>query len=208
MNDIIEALDCKQFCAALFIYLSKAFDTVDRVTLADRLHNIGLSGHAVSWFSNYLSARTQCVQFAGSSSSFLPVSKGVPQGSILGPLLFSIYVNNLCDNLSNATFHFYADDTVIYCSSPSVVQALEFLQSVFDVFQSHLTQLKLVFNADKSNLMLFTNGKKLPSNLPKISTAQGVEIEMVTTYKYLGIIIDQNLSFKSHIEKPCFQAET
>lgn len=85
--------------------------------LADRLHKIGLSNRAVNWFSNYLSDRTQCVQAAGCFSSFLPVLKGMPQVSILGPLLFTIYVNNLCDNISDAVSHFNANDTVIYCSA-------------------------------------------------------------------------------------------
>uniref|UniRef100_A0A669C6E9 ribonuclease H n=1 Tax=Oreochromis niloticus TaxID=8128 RepID=A0A669C6E9_ORENI len=201
VNDIIDLIDCKKYCAALFLDLSKAFDTVDHAILLNRLNNIGLSVNAVSWFSNYLSARKQCVHAAGSSSSFLPVSKGVPQGSILGPLLFSLYINNLCDNFSNAAFHLYADDTIIYCSSPSVAQSLQFLQSAFDDVQSHLTQLKLVLNPEKSKFMLFSNGKELLATSPKIKTIQGTEIEMVTSYKYLGIIIDQNLSFKTHIQK-------
>ncbi len=113
VNDIIEALDGRKYCAALFIDLSKAFDTVDHVILADRLHKMGLSDQAVNWFSNYLSGRTQCVLAAGSSSSFFLVLKGVPQGSILGPLLFTIYVNKFCDNLSDVVSHFYADDSYL-----------------------------------------------------------------------------------------------
>lgn len=109
LNDIIEALDLKKVCAALFIDLSKAFDTVDHNILIDTLHKVGLSEHAVSWFRNYLSGRSQCVRIAGSSSTFLRVSKRVPQGSVL------IYINDLCNNLSDVFYHFYADDTIIYC---------------------------------------------------------------------------------------------
>ena len=81
---------------------------------------------------------------------------------------------------------------VIYCSSSSALQSLEFLQSTFDAVQSHLTQLKLVLNADKSKTMLFSNGKQLPSHLPRLLTVQGIEIELVRSYKYLGILIDDN----------------
>lgn len=108
----------------------------------------------ISGFSNYLSDRMKCIQFAGSSSSLLHVLKGVPQGSILGLLLFSIYVN-ICDNVLDAAFHFYADDAVIYCSSLIVAQTFELLQSAFDIVQSQLTKLTVILNADKSKVMLF-----------------------------------------------------
>ena len=97
--------------------------------------------------------------------------------------------------------HLYADDTILYCSSSSALKSLELLQSAFDTVQFRLAQLKLVLNAEKTKNMLFSNGKQLPSHLPRLSTVYGVEIEMVTSYKYLGILIDENLSFKLHINK-------
>lgn len=200
VNDIIEALDDKKYCAALFIDLSKAFDTVDHITLLNKLFDIGLSSQAVGWFKNYLTARTQRVHTAGFYSSSLLVSKGVLQGSTLGPLLFAIYVNDLCQDISNSMYHLYADDTVLYFASRSLTQTIDFLQFAFDVFQSHLNNLKMVLNASKSKLMVFSGGKTLSANLQKITTAQGAEIESVTSYKYLGITIDNNLSFKEHID--------
>ncbi len=84
--------------------------------LLDRLRSVGLSDNVVSWFNTYLKGRTQCVQVDGIKSDLLGVGTGVPQGSVLGPLLFIIYINCLDVNIDNARFHFYADDTVIYCS--------------------------------------------------------------------------------------------
>lgn len=95
INDIAGALDNRKICAVLFIDLSKAFDTVDHGILVNSLVSIGLSKRSVDWFANYLSGRTQSVRKTGSVSSFLPISKGVPQGSVLGPILFSIYINKL-----------------------------------------------------------------------------------------------------------------
>jgi len=113
VNDSIEAVDCKKMCAALFIDLSKAFDMVNHCIFKQRLLSIGLSEKAIGWFKNYLSDRTQCVTFDGTSSGFLQVLSGVPQGSVLGPLLFPIYVNDLGSNVHNALFHLYADGTII-----------------------------------------------------------------------------------------------
>ena len=95
VNDIVNCLDSRQHCAALFVDLSKAFDTVDHNILLSKLSSIGLDKHSVRWFSNYLSGRKHSVVVDNMRSSSLSVSKGVPQGSISGPTLFTLYINNI-----------------------------------------------------------------------------------------------------------------
>ena len=199
VNDISVALDKKQHCVSLFIDLSKAFDTVDHDVLKLRLLNSGLSEQAVAWFSNYLSNRSQCIKHDGLCSDIASIYKGVPQGSVLGPLLFTIYINNLGQNVSDANFHFYADDTVIYCCASTLAKATEYLQNAFIVFQNTLLQLKLVLNAEKTKCMLFTNTRNRPKNIPSVVTLEGSDIEIVNSYKYLGILIDDSLTFKPHV---------
>ena len=99
VNDIANALDEGKHCAALFIDLSKAFDTVDHDILLSNLSFIGLGPDACRWFSNYLMDRTQAVMVDGVKSEPLALLKGVPQGSIIGPLLFSLYINNIGDSI-------------------------------------------------------------------------------------------------------------
>ena len=153
----------------------------------------------VGWFTNYLSDRCQSVYHNGCSSSILNISSGVPQGSVLGPILFSIYADVLGRNIPNANFHFYADDTVLYCFGSTLNQAFDCLQTAFTLLENQLIDLKLVLNVSKTKLMLFSNGRKVSDPPPSLFSSQGNQIELVTHYKYLGILIDDRLSFKTHI---------
>ena len=174
---------------------------MDHSVLVHQLIRAGLSKNTIGWFENYLTDRTQSVQVEGLSSSSLNITKGVPQGSVLGPLLFILYINNINWNISNAKFHFYADDTVMYTSASSPVQALAQLQFAFNAMQQGFYDLKLVLNADKTKVMLFSNSKSKLSSLPSVITAQGSQIELVSSYKYLGVVIDDSLSFSAHIQQ-------
>ena len=129
------------------------------------------------------------------------VLKGVPQGSVLGPLLFLIYINNISDQLRFCKYHLYADDTVIYRSAPKLAQALSDLQADFKVLQHALSDLKLLLNSAKTKLMVFSATEVDPSDVqPPITSLDGTTIELVGHFKYLGFWLDSNLNFRQHIE--------
>ena len=173
VNDSICSLDKKESCIALFIDLSKAFDTVDHTLLLHRLKSVGFGTNVWKWFQNYLTDRTQAIVVDGHQSGFLEVTKGVPQGSILGPILWTLYINDLGSLVKNSLIHYYAADTVIYSSARSIDIACSNLASDFLVIQKALIKLKLFF---KTNYMIFSRSHiKDPSRLV-INTITGAQI--------------------------------
>ncbi len=118
---------------------------------------------------------------------------------MLGPLLYTIYINSLDYDIQNANFHFYADDSIVYCSASSGQQALYKLQLAFDVIQSQIYNIKLVLNVDKTKYMLFSGTIFFYNNVSSLQTLQGSVIELVKEYKYLGIVVGNVLSFSFHI---------
>lgn len=198
-DDIKMALDKKLVCAAMFIDLTKAFDTVDHPLLINALQKAALGTNSVNWSHSYLSDRTQMVKHGNELSDPVTVLKGVPQGSVLGPLLFLLFINKICDRLKFCKFHLYADDTVIYSSAASTEQALANLQADFSLLQYAFSDLKLLLNSSKTKLMFFSS-ERSPAACPPITSLDGTSIELVHHYKYLGFWLDSNLNFKHHID--------
>lgn len=127
------------------------------------------------------------VKYGNDMSNPVLVMKGVPQGSVLGPLLFLVYINNICDKLKFCKYHLYADDTVLYSCAPTAELAFSNVQADFDTLQYALQDLKLLLNPHKTKVMVFTTGQtKLPS--VSITSLDGVCIKSVDNYKYLGYI--------------------
>ena len=144
VNDLATAIDNKLSCAALFIDLSKAFDTVNHDILLAKLASLGFDNISLKWFNSYLHGRTQCLNVSGITSAVLETKNSVPQGSILGPTLFSLYINDIWSPSEECKAHFYADDTILYAFGTSVDEAVCKLQLAFDNVQKSLFDLKRV----------------------------------------------------------------
>uniref|UniRef100_A0A8K9VEK2 Reverse transcriptase domain-containing protein n=1 Tax=Oncorhynchus mykiss TaxID=8022 RepID=A0A8K9VEK2_ONCMY len=202
LNDIITAIDKRHYCAAIFIDLTKAFDSANHNILIGRLDSLGFSNdslvYQLSWFTNYISDRVQCVKSKGLLSGLLAVSLGVPQGSILGPTLFSVYINDVALATGDYLVHFYADDTSLYTSGPSLDTVLTNLQTRFNAIQLSSRGLQLLLNASKTKCMLFNRTLPAPARPSSITTLDGSDLEYVDNYKYLGVWLDCKLSFQTH----------
>uniref|UniRef100_A0A3B1JMQ8 Reverse transcriptase domain-containing protein n=1 Tax=Astyanax mexicanus TaxID=7994 RepID=A0A3B1JMQ8_ASTMX len=198
LDDIITALDSKKTCIAAFIDLAKAFDSVDHRVLLSRLSSIGLSTSCCDWFASYLVGRVQQLKTENFLSEPLAIFKGVPQGSILGPTLFSIYINDVAKAAGNSHIHLYADDTILYSFGPSLHSAASTLQRSLTSIEQSFQNLHLRLNTNKTKCIIF-GLKNDATNPPKISCANGTALEYVNVYKYLGIWLDSSLSFTTHI---------
>lgn len=133
------------------------------------------------------------------TSEPLSITKGVPQGSILGPTLFSIYINEVAKAVGSSQIHLYADDTIIYSAGPSLHAAVSTLQQSLTSIQQSFHNLHLLLNSKKTKCMLFDRKNLNISSPPKIFSADGLELEFVSSYKYLGLWLDSSLSFNTHI---------
>ena len=193
---ISTAIDKCEFPIGIFIDLSKAFDTLDHKILLQKLKHYGIRGVALKLFESYLSNRKQCVVLNNYTSSTKNISFGVPQGSILGPLLFILYVNDITNCSKYLHFILFADDTNLFYSCSDINVLFQTVNAELAKLAKWFRANKLSLNVEKTNYILF-GGKHLP-NINFTLLIDGSKIEQVDSTKFLGIIIDAKLNWKKH----------
>ena len=203
VNNIVTNLDKRQTTIGMFLDLSKAFDCVNHVTLLKKLEMYGIRGVALQWFRSYLTNRHQYTEITSSTSncksSVKPVKIGVPQGSVLGPLLYIIYVNSILDSQTNSTkTYMFADDTSTLVSTNSLSNTICISNSTIDLLTQHFAQHSLAINVTKTNFIMFKpRGLDIPQPQIKVN---GFSIEQVDCTKFLGIFIDDRLDWQFHVD--------
>lgn len=201
-DDILRGSDQKKVTVLVLVDFTKAFDTINHEILFAVLGSMGLSAGAVNFFRSYLKNRTQRVKIDNSVSAPLQVSSGVPQGSILGPLLYTLYTSDFEKTAEHCQMHFYADDTQLYLSfdpekcAEAMVAINKDLNSLVDKSRNHALNV----NASKTSALVFGHHNSRSIMMENMAiNVDGQQIAFTDKAKNLGVIFDTNLRFKSHI---------
>ena len=200
MTHVKNKLDNKEYVLGIFIDLSKAFDTIDHKNLIDKLSHYGVRGKTNKLIESYLSNRYQYTDCLGEKSESLEITFGVPQGSVLGPLLFLIYINDIINCSDQGEFVLFADDTNIFVSSRSLHEAFAKANNLLVSLSKYMTLNKLHINMSKCNYILFRpKTKKVDQPDPFLELKIGnTVIKQVKHTKFLGVTIDENLNWEQH----------
>ena len=204
-DDIKEGIDNRLITIMILFDFSKAFDTVSHLRLLIKLKEIGFSDAVVTWIFSYLTGRSQAVvDDAGNFSEWLSTSSGVPQGSVLGPLLFLLFINDIGSVLLYALHMLFADDIQIYlkCSPANIRQGLELISRDANAIFNYAQSNELKLNPAKSKVLIFgsqAHVRNIDFNLLPPIIVNQVPLPFVSEVKNLGVIFTSTLSWKKHI---------
>ena len=192
-NHIIVATDESASVDVMYLDLRKAFDSVSHTKLLYKLRTYGINGKLLNWLKSYLNDRQQCVRVGHTISCFLPVLSGVPQGSILGPLLFLLYINDLPSCLKSSIMYMFADDSKCMHVINSFNDTIKFQDDLNTIYQWSQTW-NLKFNLSKTAFIQFGNGSMSVTNY----LLNGTVINKQSCTKDLGITVTSDISWSSH----------
>ena len=193
---ISKSLDERKYTCMVFCDISKAFDRVWHKGLLLKLTSYGFKNNFLKWLESYLTNRQQRVVLNSSKSAFLPIKSGVPQGSVLGPLLFLLYINDIADNLSSLT-RLFADDSSISSSSHNLSVIENELNSDLTKLSKWAKDWLVTFNPNKTDIMLFTN--RFVDIFPNV-LFDNKQLQFVDTHKHLGVTLSSDGKWGAHIE--------
>ena len=197
-DKITNSMTCKEHIVSIFMDLRRAFDALDHNILLHKLKIYGVRGIALSWFKDYLTNRHQYVAFNSHNSNSLPIQCGVPQGSILGPLLFLLYVNDISNTSPLLSFILFADDTNIFYSHPDMNTVIHTLNVELPKVSLWFKCNKLSLNLQKTNYIHFKN-RNLQNIIPFDIIIDELPLDKKTHTKFLGVTIDEHLTWNEHI---------
>ena len=204
-DHIRKEMDKGNYTGILYIDLSKAFDTISHGTVLSKLRSFGIIGTPKEWFINYLFNRRQSVYYDGVMSDYQPIYCGVPQGSILGPLLFLLHLNDVSEVIHHAKILKYADDTALLVSHKDVKVIETLLNTDFSNICHWLEENDLIINMKKgkTEFMIFGTNPRLKklSNPPINLSYRNVPVFYTTTYTYLGVLLNSTLNLSEHLTK-------
>ena len=210
LNQIYMSLNNDENVAGIFIDIKKAFDMVNHTTLLSKLHNAGFRGISFNWFKSYLENRQQCVKIGDIGSGLSEIKIGVPQGSVLGPILFLIYINSVFELPLSGKMVAFADDMALAYNHLNKFQMINNINSDLKLLSQWFSDHRMILS-EKTRAMIFKIGDNPNyenssltyhfncSSLDKNCTQHCVNIEYVKEFKYLGITLDANLNWKKHV---------